>query len=407
MRVELSVAAGWLGAADPAAARVAGRVLLEGRQGAVPLQASLEALGAQVEVGVGASRLWLDVDALAGTEAEAVALAWGALAEMALPARAVRLAAREARADRRTLSRAPGAVHEAAVARAVYPSDHPLGAREPASWLRGLGRARVRGAARALLGQGAPAVVVVGDTTADAILPVLEAAWPGLGGRETPGILAAPPRVGPRLVLVDDPGAASARITVSSPAPGAFTADLAVVELVNECFGGGFSSRLNARLREELGLAYGAFSRVRAWPGHGRLLVDAVVAVGSLPAALEEIDAVRRGMVESPPAGAELEAARRGLLRDEAVNRGTAAGVAYELGLLVTWGEDPAWRAEHAARRAAATEADVAAAARALLDTDDVVIVVSADAWAALDALDAAGRAPDAIWSADWVIDGP
>ena len=64
------------------------------------------------------------------------------------------------------------------------------------------------------------ALLVVGDTTAERILPQLEECWAHrFGGQQVAGALAPPEERPGRLILVDQPGSNQTLITLSLPAP--------------------------------------------------------------------------------------------------------------------------------------------------------------------------------------------
>src|SRR5690606_9758005 len=107
---------------------------------------------------------------------------------------------------------------------------------------------------RALRPQDAT-VVVVGDTTLEDILPLLErnfGDWTASGDAGAAvDVPAAPAQPKPRVFLVDQPGAVQANIVaakavVSSADPGAVEFDMA-----NMVLGGDFTARLNMNLRED------------------------------------------------------------------------------------------------------------------------------------------------------------
>lgn len=80
------------------------------------------------------------------------------------------------------------------------------------------------------------------------------------------------------------------------------------IEVLNAILGGGVSSRLFQRVREEHGLAYAVFSATAYFSDAGSLAVYAAADEGRLPQVVElleaEVEALRRELVSPrrPPA---------------------------------------------------------------------------------------------------------
>ena len=93
--------------------------------------------------------------------------------------------------------------------------------------------------------------------------------------------------------------------------------------LLNFAVGGGASSRLFLRLREELGLAYSIYSAAAAEQGAGLFLVSAAVAPARQEQALAEIRAVLRdaaaGLTEEETARARAQVKASYILGMESV----------------------------------------------------------------------------------------
>jgi len=116
------------------------------------------------------------------------------------------------------------------------------------------------------------ALVVAGDVTADAILPLLEKAFAGWKGAEAASPAAVPQAAqvpARRVFLVDKPGAAQSQIRIGWIGVARSTPDYFALRVLNTILGEAFTSRLNNNLREVHGYAYGAGSRfdMRLSPG--------------------------------------------------------------------------------------------------------------------------------------------
>lgn len=105
---------------------------------------------------------------------------------------------------------------------------------------------------------------VVGDTTMDEVLPVLEKAFGKW--REDRSVLPKKnlARVEladqGRVIIVDKPGSPQSLILAGHIAPPTGTPDNIAITAMNDIIGGQFTSRVNMNLREDKGWAYGAFT---------------------------------------------------------------------------------------------------------------------------------------------------
>jgi zinc protease len=116
-------------------------------------------------------------------------------------------------------------------------------------------------------------LLVVGDTTAAKVVPLLEKTF----GSWKPAAAAAPsPKVPPveqpatrTIYLVDKPGAPQSQIRIGWIGAARSTADYFPLVVMNTLLGGSFSSRLTMNLREQHGYTYGASSQfdMRAMAG--------------------------------------------------------------------------------------------------------------------------------------------
>ena len=159
--------------------------------------------------------------------------------------------------------------------------------------------------------QGAT-LIVVGDVGLDGLLPVLEQTL-GAWEPQTPTArVGAPnpvqPPTEPRLYLLDKPGAEQTTLFVGTLLPPTGAPNDIALQLLNQVFGGTFTSRLNMNLREDKHWSYGARSLIRSARGQRPFLAySAVQADQTVPAMheiLAELNAIRG---QRPPTAAELE----------------------------------------------------------------------------------------------------
>jgi len=134
-------------------------------------------------------------------------------------------------------------------------------------------------------------LIVVGDTTADAVLPLLEqqfGGWKGNGTvRRTP-VPIAPQSTATQVTIVDVPMAAQSQIRIGWVGVPRSTPDYFTLEVLNTILGGSFTSRLNQNLREEHGYAYGASSRFDMRLSAGPFMAAAGVQTDKTAEALQE-----------------------------------------------------------------------------------------------------------------------
>ena len=100
-----------------------------------------------------------------------------------------------------------------------------------------------------------------------------------------------------RVLLVDKPGAAQAEIRVGHIGPARDSSDYFPLVVLNTILGGAFTSRLNLRLREEMGVTYGASSKF-GWRKSGGVFwassaVDTEAAAESVGVILNEMRQLR------------------------------------------------------------------------------------------------------------------
>ena len=277
----------------------------------------------------------------------------------------------------------PRALANNAFATVLYGPDHPYGAPllGTRASLESLTRDDVVGFYRRHYHAGNATLLVAGDVEADSLRAMLEARF---GGWEAgpPARAAAPQAQGldaPRIVIVDRPGAAQSEIRVGKVAVERATADYFALTALNTVLGGSFTSRLNAKLREEKGYTYGAGSgfAMRRSPGPfvAQAAVHTPVTDSAVAVFLEEIRRIRDARVPDD----ELERAKRYVAlrlpqRFETVGDLTARlaeTAVYDL-------PDDYWSA-YVERLLAVDAAAVQRAARDHLDPGRMIVVVAGD----------------------------
>jgi zinc protease len=160
------------------------------------------------------------------------------------------------------------------------------------------------------------ALVLTGDikrVEARALAERYFGSW--VSGSSSGATAATPPATaafepGAQILLVDQPGAPQSTIRTGLPGPPRATPDFVPLEILNDVYGGLFSSRLNMNLREEHGYTYGASSGFRYGTNAGYFTSATQVRSDVTLPALKELLHEQSRMHETPPNSDELALAR-------------------------------------------------------------------------------------------------
>ena len=389
-------------AADGGATVLAARAMTEGteRYDGVALVEAAERLGATLRAEAGWDATFVGVDVPVARLAPALAL----LAEVArrptFPVREVERL-RDQRLNDILQARAdPGRRADEAFAAAIYDPASPFS--RPAGGLPGTVAALDPDACRRALhrwpGFDRAALIVAGDLAGVDVAalaePLLGDLAPGtaVDGTEDPVAVGTVERTFVR--LVHRPGSVQSEIRIGHVGLPRRVPDYHAVVVMAAILGGLFNSRLNLRLREERGYAYGAgagfdFRRL-AGPFSARTAVDTAATVPAIADTLAELRRIR----EEPVSEDELRIARDYLVGVFPLRFETPGPVVGALAGLVTHELPDDELDAYRPAIEAVTAADVQAAARAHLDPDRTAIVVVGDADAVGPDLDAAGFGP-------------
>jgi len=169
----------------------------------------------------------------------------------------------------------PASVAPMAFARLLFGPSHRYGtgAVGTAATIKSFTTADVKSFHSAAYQPGNATLIVVGDVTADAVVPQLEqqfGAWRADGTPLRHATSPPPPQPAQRqIAIVDMPGAEQSQVRIGWVGVPRSTPDYFPLQVLNTILGGSFSSRLNQNLREQHGYAYGASSRfdMRLFPG--------------------------------------------------------------------------------------------------------------------------------------------
>jgi zinc protease len=226
-------------------------------------------------------------------------------------------------------------------------------------------------------------LIVVGDTSADEIVPKLEGAFGRWEKAHVPAVdvsASAVQRDKPALYIVDRPGSAQSVIYAGHVGVPRSSPDFFPLLVMNNLLGGGFVSRINLNLREDKGYTYGARSffdfRRGAGPFTATAPVQTAVTKESVMELLKELRGVRG---EIPVTTAELEYAKQGIIRGFPRTFETPSQIADRLETVVTYGLPDTYFNSYIERVQAVTLEDVNRVANRYLQPDRMAVVIVGD----------------------------
>ncbi len=225
-------------------------------------------------------------------------------------------------------------------------------------------------------------LIVVGDVTANILIPKLEGAFAEWKAGDVPKIEIPEPAARDRagLYIVDRPGSAQSVINIGQVGAARSTSDYFPLLVLNTMLGGQFVSRVNLNLREDKGYSYGARTAFTYRRGRGPFTASAGVFTNVTKESVAEFMKELRGIRgEIPITQKELEYAKQAIIR--AFPRGfeTPAQIGGRLEDVVVYGLPDDYFNRYIQRVSAVSLADVNRVARQYLDPSKMAIVVVGD----------------------------
>ncbi|HYE62347.1 MAG TPA: pitrilysin family protein [Phycisphaerales bacterium] len=184
--------------------------------------------------------------------------------------------------------------------------------------VRSLTLDQVKAHHRTLFSPAHTTILIAGDLTVEDAKATLEKHFGGWEGNPAPrprlSDLAAPQREQMQVVIVDRPGAVQTVIRFLTPGVPYTSKDRVQRQLLNELFGGGFTSRINQNLREDKGYTYGAASSFVMQPSTGYFIASSSVRADVTGAALgeflKEFERIHKGDITPEEAAKAMESQR-------------------------------------------------------------------------------------------------
>ena len=291
----------------------------------------------------------------------------------------------------------PARLADESFLRQVYADDVPYGRLSAGTpdTVEGLGVDDVRAFHADRYAPNVADVVIAGALDPDAAIALVEAElgdWSGSG----PGHrrISARARGGRRVVLVDRPGSVQSELRVGHLGIDRRHPRYFPALVLGALLGGVFGSRLNVRLREELGYTYGARAsfdpRRSAGPFTAAAAVQTEVTVDAIRELLGQLERIR---AEAPPED-ELREVRDYLVGVFPLRFETTAGIAAAIEPMAVYDLPDDWWQTYRPSLEAVGPDDVLEAARELIRPDEALILVTGDAARLRDELEAAGFGP-------------
>jgi len=200
----------------------------------------------------------------------------------------------------------------------LYGENHPYakpfsgnGTRESIQWMS---REDLINYKQRFIAPSNASLIVVGDTTLDEVVPMLESQFGKLTenkmlkGAQLDYKVTNQPETR-KVYLVDKPGAVQSLIVAGQLMPAIGSSDEIDIDLMNRVIGGSFTSRLNMNLREDKSWSYGVRTRLSQYKGPRPMLVYAPVQTDKTIPSIQEIIREYDEYLSSNPANdEELEA---------------------------------------------------------------------------------------------------
>lgn len=292
---------------------------------------------------------------------------------------------RELRVNRlRQMRRMPGAAGDRALLAALFGS-HPYGhgAFGTTRALEATTVDEVREFWSGAFGPRRTTLIVAGDVTAESSVEAARSSfghWSG-GSPATSLPPPGPPPVAGRVLVVDRPGSPQSDLRVGHDGPPRRTPAYHQLVTLNAILGGQFTSRINRKLREAMGVTYGARSSFDFRGVGGSFACDASVDLAATTPAILELLAECQGIRSAGSVRPdELARAKASLTRGYVKHFETAGQLARAAAQIVSFTLDEDEYDRFVPNIEAVTEADIAATAAEFLHPDDAAIVVVGDA---------------------------
>ena len=251
-------------------------------------------------------------------------------------------------------------------------------------------------------------LLVVGDTTTDKVMPLLEksfGAWKGAGAAVVEKLAAVEPPKTRQVYLINKPGSPQSQVRIGSIGVARSTPDYFPLTVMNTILGGSFTSRLNNNLREVHGYTYGASSGFDMRLGAGPFFAAAGVQTDKTAEALKEFFNELNAILKPVPAE-ELSRAKNYVSLRYPSTFETTGDFSRRLEDALVYHLPDDYFAKYVQNIQAVASADVQRVAQKYVQPDRVIVVVVGDLAAIESGIRALNLGPVTVMTIDEVF-GP
>lgn len=359
-----------------------GQMLREGATGrsAAELAEMAAGMGGELGTGAGNHETVVSLSVLAEYAADAVRLVADVAREPAFPASELERVRANMQRNLAVARSQPQTAAEVALATAYYGPDHPYGRPLPTdAQLAAYTIDDVRRFHADNFGARRAQLYVAGQFDPVAVKAALEEAF----GDWQPGperlSLPAQPRPGPRVLLVDRPGAPQSTIRLAFPAPVIGTGGDLPFRVTNALLGGAFNSRITQNIREQKGYTYSPGSGISFNPNEARWTFNADVTTDVTAPALKEVIGEIRRLQVAAPTPEEAAGMRTYLAGIFVLQNASASGLINSLANRDFHGLPADWLEDYVPGVLAVTPDQMQALAREWMPLDRMTLVVVGD----------------------------
>jgi len=220
--------------------------------------------------------------------------------------------------------------------------------------------------------------IAVGDFQNDKMIDAVKSAfgsWKASAAAPVAATPASPGSVEHAVFLVPRPQSVQTTIELASFGPRRGDPDYAAAQVVNNLYGGLFSSRLMTNIREDKGYTYSPYSYVNPFQYAAEVISHADVRNEVTGPTLNEIQYELNRLATTSPTDEELTAAKRNLVGTEALTLQDRGSLAFRLSALWVDGLQPDYIGTYGQQLTSTTTADVDAAARKYFPAHRMAII--------------------------------
>jgi predicted Zn-dependent peptidase len=361
---------------------LAGQMMREGAAGKSAAQVARLAAGMGGELGVGSGNheTTVGLSVLQEYAADAIRLTADVARHPDFPASELPRVLAGLQRNLAVAKTQPGTAADVVLARTYYGPDHPYGQPIPTdAQLASYTVDDIRRFYADNFGAKRAHLYVAGQFDTAAVKAAIEQAY----GDWQPGperlSLPSHPQPGPKVLLVDRPGAPQSTIRIAFPAPLIGSQGDLPYRVTNALLGGAFNSRITTNIREKNGYTYSPGSGIGYTPGEARWTFNADVTSAVTGPALHEIFAEIRRLQSEPPTAAEAAGMRTYLAGVFVMQNASANGLVGSLANRDFFGLPANWLDNFVPGVLATTPAQMQALATQWLPLDKATIVVVGD----------------------------